>query len=368
MNYYMPTRIIIGENCILDNSDKITQLGKRCVIVTGKNSAKKCGALDDVIKALGDNCEYAVFDKIQQNPTISSCIEGGKIARAFGAEFIIGIGGGSPLDAAKAIAIFATNDINEKQLFSLDIKNSPLKVVAVGTTAGTGSEVTQVGVITASDGKKKSFRFDASYPTLAFGDTKYTDYLPDSVTRSTAVDALSHCVESYFCKNSTDISRAYALRGCKIMLDAISDICKGENLDRQLRDRLYIGSILGGLAISVTGTAFPHALGYFLTELHGFAHGTACAFYLPEFLRYNKQNAGDLYNEFVKVTSFNDEKFEKLISNVISIPKITIEQEEYDALRERWVNNSCISKMQNKMTALDLENIIHKCVASQNKL
>lgn len=365
MNFYLPTRIITGTNCIKANSGLITVLGKRCMIVTGKSSAVKCGALSDVTDALREGCEYFIYNKIEQNPTLDSCIEGGELAKEFGAEFIIGIGGGSPLDAAKAIAVFATNDLTEAELYSGKWENTPLPVIAVGTTAGTGSEVTQVAVITASDGKKKSFRSDGSFPVIAFGDTRYTAFMPDRVARSTAVDALAHCTESYFCKSSTDISRMYALRGAKLIIDVLKKIVKGESFTDKMREELYIASLYGGVAISVTGTAFPHALGYFLTELHSLSHGEACAVYLPEFIEYNSECAPKLYKEFCDVTGVDAKQFSELITKVLPIDKIDISETEFDTLRERWQTNKCLTKLYREHTPKELENIVRKCVASR---
>ena len=109
MNFYMPTKIIAENESVTKNSALFANYGKKCLVVTGKSSAKLCGALDDVIAALdSNNITYKIFDKVTQNPLIETCIEGGKAARDFGAEFVVGIGGGSPLDAAKAnIALFA---------------------------------------------------------------------------------------------------------------------------------------------------------------------------------------------------------------------------------------------------------------------
>ena len=102
-NIYMPARIISGENCVIKNSAELRKLGGKCLIVTSKTSAKKSGALDDVVSAMNnENIEYTVFDEITENPLVSTVIKAGEKAREFGAQFIIGIGGGSPLDASKA--------------------------------------------------------------------------------------------------------------------------------------------------------------------------------------------------------------------------------------------------------------------------
>ena len=119
MNFYMSAEIITGKDCIKNNMDKFSLLGNKCLIVTGKSSAKKCGALEDVIYVLDKvGIEYFIYDKICQNPTVTSCLEAGRLANENDVDFIVGIGGGSPLDASKAIAVVSTNsDIDENNLY-----------------------------------------------------------------------------------------------------------------------------------------------------------------------------------------------------------------------------------------------------------
>ncbi len=348
MNFYVNTKVITGVDCVKQNTDKLFELGKKCLIVTGASSAKKCGALDDVLQALEANkIKYEIYDKIRQNPTVESCFEAGVFAREIVADFILGIGGGSPLDASKAIAVVASNpNINEDMLYSMEWGKSPLPVVAVGTTAGTGSEVTGVAVITNSKGLKKSFRNDLSYPVLSFGDPKYTISLSDEFTRSTAVDALAHCVESFFNRSANDISKSFAVSGIKKLVKVFDKIALNgtEVLDINDREELYNASLFGGLAISVTGTAFPHALGYFLTENYGVAHGTACAVFLNKFIDYNSRINPQLTAEFFDEIRISQSSFSNLIEKIT--PEIDVKLSKSDILNlaPRWENNSSLKR------------------------
>lgn len=363
MNFYMPTKIIAENGSVTKNSSLFASYGKRCLIVTGKSSAKLCGALDDVISALdSNNITYKIFDKVTQNPLIATCIEGGSIAREFGAEFVVGIGGGSPLDAAKAMAVFATNDIDEDGLYSSKWQNAPLPTIAVGTTAGTGSEVTQIGVITDSKGRKRSFRADISFPVIAFGDTRYTACMPDKVMRSTAIDALSHCIESYFNSNSNDISRANAVLGAKNIVSVFKEIIRGKELDDNMRTLVYEGSIYGGIAISITGTSFPHALGYFLSEDHGVAHGTACGIFLPEFIRYNTQNTKELADKLFNEIQVDCDTLCGIINKIMPKVDVTVAESEKDELSKRWIGAACLKKMYGNPTSQLLDSIVRKTV------
>lgn len=348
MNFFVNTKVITGVDCVKNNAEKIGSYGRKCLIVTGASSAEKCGALADVTTALNSQgVEFEIYNKICQNPTVESCIEAGKIASGIKADFILGIGGGSPLDASKAIAVVATNpDISEEKLYSMDWAEKPLPVVAVGTTAGTGSEVTGVAVITNSQGLKKSFRNDLSYPALSFGDPKYTLSLSDSFTRSTAVDALSHCVESFFNRSANDTSKIYAVAGVRKLFNVFGKIIQDgtQNLTIEDREELYNASLLGGLAIAVTGTAFPHALGYFLTENYDVAHGTACAVFLNEFISYNMSVKPKLTAEFFDEIRIDADEFRSAVEKITPEISVKLSDEDINKLSVRWENNAGLKR------------------------
>ena len=219
MSFYMPTEVRTGRGCLAGGGDALGRLGSRCLVVTGRTAARASGALSDLTAVLsGAGIAYTVFDAIGQNPTYAACLAAAELGKAVGAEFIVGIGGGSPLDAAKAVAVLtACRDTSAEALFSGKWDATPLPIVAIGTTAGTGSEVTPVAVITTPAGRKTSIRANALYPTVTFGDATYTATLSPAFTRSTALDALAHCLESYYNRTANDISRAYAARGVAIL-------------------------------------------------------------------------------------------------------------------------------------------------------
>ena len=170
-NFHMPVHVVSGEGAVARNSTLLRTLGRRCLIITGGSSAKRSGALADVTAAL-DLWEigWAVYDAVGPNPLVSACHEAGVVARSVRAEFIIGIGGGSPLDAAKAAAIFAANEeLAPMDIFQREGANPPLPLALVGTTAGTGSEVSPVAVLTIDEsGRKKSISGADCYARIAF--------------------------------------------------------------------------------------------------------------------------------------------------------------------------------------------------------
>lgn len=293
-SFNLPVRIVSGPNCIQKNASLLA-LGSSALIVTGKNGAKKSGALDDVIEALSKcGIEYTVFDKITENPPIETCFNGGRLAADVGADFIIGIGGGSALDAAKAIAAFAANQqISASEIFDPEKRRLPsLPIIAVPTTAGTGSEANPYSVLSLPGGeKKKTFSAPDSWAKIAFLDGRYTFSLSKEQTLSTALDAFAHALESFLSPKSTEISEMMALYAAANIWDIIKD--DPEEYTEKMHDALLCASCAAGIAISITGTGFPHPLGYSITMLDGIPHGAACALFDGDYIAYNmKSSAG----------------------------------------------------------------------------
>ena len=364
LNSFMPVRLVTGAGCVRAGAGEIAKLGKCCLIVTGKNSAKVCGALQDVTDTLECNGQkWVLFDEIGPNPKLTDCMAAAEMAIAGGVDFVVGIGGGSALDAAKCIAVLAANPgLTQDQLYAFHWANTPLKIALVGTTAGTGSEVTKVSVITTPDGRKKSFHHEGVFPALSFGDPSYTMSLPPMVTRSTMVDVLAHCAESFFSRSANHISQCYAVEGIRLVLgvfrtmeDALCD-----TLDYDQREQLYCASIYGGLAINVTGTCFPHTMGYLLTEAFQIPHGTACAVFQRDFYEYNKAVVPTLGAQFLERIGCSEEEYFNLIETLTPPCRITMEEACIAGAHHRWVNNGSLSKCQGVFSADMADSILRR--------
>ncbi len=364
LNSFMPVKLVTGPGCVRASAKELAKLGKHCLIVTGKHSAKACGALQDVIDTLeGNGQRWLLFDEISQNPKLTDCMAAAEKAIAAGADFILGIGGGSALDAAKCIAVLAANPgLTQAQLYAFDWANKPLKIVAVGTTAGTGSEVTKVSVITTPDGRKKSFHHEAIFPVLALGDPNYTMSLPPMVTRSTMVDVLAHCAESFFSRSANHISRGYAVEGIRLLLPVFRMMVeKGcDELDYTTREILYCASIYGGLAINVTGTCFPHTMGYLLTEAFGIPHGTACAVFQKDFYAYNKAVVPALAKEFLERIGCCEEEYLSLIETLTPPCDVAMCEAFIAEAHSRWINNGSMAKCQGIFSADMADDVLRR--------
>ncbi len=287
-NFNMPTNLYFGRDCINENRQLFSSYGKKALIVTGRKSAKLNGSLKDVCSALDSaDIPYAVFDRVEANPSVETVREAASMSRKEEADFIIGIGGGSPLDAAKAIAVLAVNDLEDDEIFATSWPVRPLPVVAVPTTAGTGSEATQYSILTYNKiENKKSIASELIFPVASYLDGRYTGTLSRTTTINTAVDALSHSVEGYLSLRATEIIRPLALESIAILGNSLKTLLADKPVSDDERDNLLYASMLAGMVIAHTGTTAVHAMGYPLTYFRDVDHGRANGLLMYGYLKF----------------------------------------------------------------------------------
>ncbi|MBE6820862.1 MAG: iron-containing alcohol dehydrogenase [Ruminococcaceae bacterium] len=334
---YMPVKCVWGRNCVKENGGDLA-LGKHCLIVTGKNGAKASGALDDAISVLEKHgIGYAVFDGIGENPLISACHKAGVAAREADADFIIGIGGGSVLDASKAIAIYASNaDLEPVDIYKREYKNAPLPIALIGTTAGTGSEVTAVAVLTNDEtGVKKSIKGNDCYAKVSFCDPKYTESMSYRTTVSTALDAFAHATEGFFTERCEGIHKVFAQNCIPALYRGLKSLSQSETVDSALRDSLYYASVYAGLVINNCGTGFPHPLGYVLTENYGVPHGMACAAFFAPYIDRCAEFAPEKLAQFTAMTADMNE-VKSVIASLTDLEGVSIGEEKAKKYALRW--------------------------------
>ncbi len=337
-SFYMPVNILGGNNSLQNNKNIFLSLGKKCLIVTGKTSAKKSGALDELISVFNElDIEYSVFDEITENPLTKTCCDGGKAARNFNADFVVGIGGGSPLDASKAICVYATNcHIINDGIYTETVVNAPLPLVVIGTTSGTGSEVSGVSVLTRENGRKQSISGKNYYADYAIADAKYTYSVPYKTTVSTALDALAHAVESMFSKRADFLTEQFALISIKMIYPILQKLYDTKNLPtEEERDTLYFASLYAGFALNKGGTGFPHGMGYALTEDYNVPHGIACAVFLPQYLTEAQKANPVLFNQMLDAMNCDKDSAERLIKDLCDL-HLSIPDERITEYVSRW--------------------------------
>ena len=251
-------------------------LGKKALLVTGKNSAQKCGALADVQKVLAElKIDSVLYDKVSENPVLETIIDGAEFFTKNNCDFLIGIGGGSPIDAAKAIALTAANKLDINSIYDTSAFKKTYPLVAIPTTSGTGTEATQYSVLTdAATQKKAGFGHDLAFPVLALVDPKYTLTLSQSVTLNTGIDALSHLLEGIYSNKRSPLLYPLICQGISLIYNNLSNVLDNPS-DLDGRTALSQASLYGGITIAHTSTTLQHSIGYPLTSVLGVPHGLA---------------------------------------------------------------------------------------------
>lgn len=295
MNFYMPTKIYSSHDCVKNHGTELASLGTKALIVTGKHSSRSNGSLSDVIDALKlANRPYCLFDEIEENPSVELIVRAAAFGKKEHADFIIGIGGGSPLDASKAIAVLMKNPDCDGSVFYKKMELDALPVAAIPTTAGTGSEATPYAILTRHDKQTKQSIAQKVFPKLALIDSKYLLTASIQVRANTAIDALAHLLESYVNRKATDYSRMFCEYALKLFSDIkttlVEESTKGTaSKDPDFYDSLMTISTIAGMAISHTGTSLPHGMSYFLTYHHNIPHGKAVGTFLGTYLEHNPE-------------------------------------------------------------------------------
>lgn len=352
--YSMPTKIFFGEESVLKNKEVFNNIGSKALIVTGRSSAKKNGSYDDVVKALSEvGIEHILFDEVEENPSLETIEKGSTIGKTNNVDFVIGIGGGSPMDASKAMAVFIKNpEINMDNIFyGKQLESIP--VVAVATTSGTGSEVTQYSIVTSNKEKTKKNLGQSVFPTAAFLDSKYTFYLPYNITVNTAIDAFTHLVEGYLNTNSTYMSEFYGERGFELFKYCFEKLIN-KDLDKELRSKVMLASTLAGIQISQTGTSLPHGMGYSLTYFKGLPHGLANGVLTIEYLRSFKDKTK--VNKMLNILGLNTlNELEEIFTKLFKVD-INITDEEIMEYSQAFVSNK--GKLKNHPEEVSLEDVV----------
>jgi alcohol dehydrogenase class IV len=294
-DYFQPTEILFGRGRVAEVGETVSRFGKRCLVVT----EAKVEALEQVFATVRSSLEesgvaVARFDGVIPNPTTDTITAGAKAAKAHRADVVLGVGGGSSMDSAKAIAVEATHEGTSWDY--LFYKEPPtektLPVIAVTTTSGTGSQVTQVAVVTHTETRDKSAIFDPIvYPKVAIVDPELMVTLPEHVTAMTGFDVFCHAFESTVSVNTTPYAQVLAWEAIRrVLADLPAALEDGSNIDA--RSSLAWADTLAGLCIANAGVTLPHGIGMAIGGMYPHvAHGEALALNYPAFTRFTWEAA-----------------------------------------------------------------------------
>ena len=379
MRFFVPTNIYIENDCVKNHAQDLLAIGKRALIVTGHNSAAANGSLNDVTNILmtGD-VPYLIFSEVEENPSTDTVEKATQIAQKFNADFIIGIGGGSAIDAAKAVALLLVNpDINADEIHNAP--NHPRNhapVVAVPTTCGTGSEVTPVSIITNHKINLKKSIPHVIFPELALVDGKYLASAKKQLIVNTAVDALAHMVESILNVKSNLLNRMCPEYGLKLwgeskyalLLDCDNsdkdgnaiDAINTAPIDACLYEKLMLTSTIAGMSIAQTSTAVPHGMSYDLTLHAGIPHGPAVGYFLAAYVEVCAKFVPQDVEKILSLLGLkNVEEFREMLCKLIGTCTVTREMRDQFAAAMKE-NHSKLDLVPGKITPEDIDYIYEK--------
>jgi alcohol dehydrogenase class IV len=291
--FLSPSLIKFGPGVFNHLGELLNGMGKKTLVVLGSGSLRASGAVERLLKQLDEiRIDYCFYEGISAEPEIETADKGVLLAREYGCDLVIGLGGGSVIDTAKAIAGLATHegsvmDYLEGVGKGLIINRPSLPCVAIPTTAGTGTEVTKNAVISSRNGRfKKSLRSPYLIPKIALIDPALTLTLPPNWTAWGGMDVLTQLIESYVSKKAQPIPEALALYGIPLVANNLLPAYK-TGTDLGAREKMALAALLSGLALANSGLGAAHGLASALGAYCPLPHGLACAMLLPAVMELN---------------------------------------------------------------------------------
>lgn len=332
---------------------------KKAAVITDKDLVK-FEVATKVTKLLDEaGVDYSLYDGIVPNPTIQNVKDGLAFVKESQADCIIAIGGGSPIDTAKAIAIIATNP-EFSDVISLegvaDTKNPCLPILAVPTTSGTAAEVTINYVITDEENHRKFVCVDPhDIPLVAFVDSDMMMGMPKSLAAATGMDAMTHAIEGFITKGAWEMTDMLHIKAIEIIGRSLRDSVNG---DQAGREAMALGQYIAGMGFSNVGLGLVHGMAHPLSAWYNIPHGVACASLLPTIMKYNKDFTGEKYREIAIVLGIEGAETMSLedvrdaacqaidqLSKDVGIPatisELGVKEEDIPAIAKDALNDVC---------------------------
>lgn len=283
-----PTRIVFGTGSIQELGKHLSNIDARKVMMITDQTLSKLGVIERMRQYI-PNISVSIYDQVEPNPSSDTIDTATEYTRNERVDAIIGLGGGSCLDTAKVVGLLCCNSGSVVDYLRGELKctGKGLPLIAVPTTAGTGSEVTSVAVINnTQDQEKQPLSHRYLFPEIALVDPELTWSMPPKVTASTGLDALAHALEAFWALSASPICDTLAIEAVRLVFKNMI-VCYHEPQNPSAREEMALASLMAGLAFSQTKTTAPHALSYVLTHRFGVEHGVACALTLAEFAKFN---------------------------------------------------------------------------------
>ena len=354
--FELPTKIEYGPGCLKALPAHLTKLGgKKPIIITDKGivGAGLLKKVTDLLDAGGFS--YIVYDGTEPNPKDTNVRDGAAMAREFGADCLIALGGGSSIDCAKSVGVLMAHNADDiKKYEGKTAATEPLPLfITIPTTSGTGSELTFSSVITDTKSKyKMTVKSPYTAAALAICDPELTLSVPASVTASTGVDALTHAIEAYTATCNEPISDAVALHAVRLIFDSLRDAFNNGS-DLEARSKMLMGSMLAGIAFSHSDVASVHCVAESLGGLYDLPHGTCNAIFLPYVMEYSSAYCPERYADIAKAMGLKFETVQEGARAAVEAVKQLCKDVKLPAFRELGVDVADFDKIA-EMSAVNI--------------
>lgn len=295
--------IMVEPGCSARIGEVVKALGCSSVLLVSDPGVKKAGLLEKGLAGLAAaGVAVTLFTDVEADPPVHVIDKAVAVARQSGVDGVVSIGGGSSMDVAKLVALLAVGNEQLSDIYGVGLAKGPrLPLVLAPTTAGTGSEVTPISIVTTGEGEKKGVVSPVLLPDWAILDAELTLGLPPAVTAATGIDAMVHAIEAYTSKRlKNPLSDSLAREALRLLGGNIHDVCNdGYNL--AARQNMLFGSMLAGMAFANAPVAAVHALAYPVGARFHVPHGLSNSLVLPQVLRFNAPSAEHLYAEIAEI-------------------------------------------------------------------
>ena len=379
MRFTLPRDIYFGKGSL----EQLKALkGKKAVLVLGGGSMKRFGFVDKALAYLKEaGIETKLIEGVEPDPSVDTVLKGAEVMRDFEPDWIIAMGGGSPIDAAKAMWIFYEHpevkfqDITKP--FSLPELRNKAKFLAIPSTSGTATEVTAFSVITDYKTEIKYPLADFNItPDVAIVDSELAETMPAKLTAYTGMDALTHAIEAYVATLHSVFSDPLALKAISMIKDYLYKSYEG---DMAAREEMHSAQCLAGMAFSNALLGICHSMAHKTGAVFHIPHGCANAIYLPYVIKFNAKECADRYAEIAKSAGLSGTTEEELVNSLIelvkdfnkkmSIPstlkKYGIAEDEFNAkvelISERAIEDACTGSNPREISKDEMVKLF-KCV------
>ena len=357
--FFMPSVSAMGIECLKEVPSFIKENNfKKALIVTDKVLVQ-IGLVSKVTELLESNeIQYRIYDETKPNPTVKNVEDGLSILKQEECDFVISLGGGSPHDCAKGIALVATNGGSIKDYEGVNMSAKPqLPLIAINTTAGTASEMTIFSIITDEDRHVKMALVDKHMtPVMAVNDPMLMTAMPKSLTAATGMDALTHSIEAYVSTNATPVTDACAEKSIELITNYLKRAVDN-GADLEARDMMAYAEFLAGMAFNNASLGYVHAMAHQLGGFYDLPHGVCNAILLPHVQEFNAKASADKLRKVasimgVDVSNMTDEQGAracinaiKELSKSIGIPaglkELGVKVEDFDILATNALKDAC---------------------------